>query len=92
MTLKEVSQLTGIPYDTLLRWSSSKDGSYRRNLARFLKSCDRPTLERHFSQASSDMILQNGDVVVVEKDGKFSVAAYPVDGKVVSVLQKFKKA
>lgn len=90
MTLKEVSQLTGIPYDTLLRWSSSKDGSYRRNLARFLKSCDRATLEKHFSQAPLDMV-QNGDVVVVEKDGKFSVATYPVDGKIISVLQKFKK-
>lgn len=88
MTLKEVSQLTGIPYQTLLGWE--KAGGYRRNLARFLKSCDRATLEKHFSQASLDMV-QNGDVVVVEKDGKFSVATYPADGKVVSVLQKFKK-
>ena len=88
MTLKEVSQLTGIPYQTLLGWE--KAGGYRRNLARFLKSCDRATLEKHFSQAPLDMV-QNGDVVVVEKDGKFSVATYPADGKVVSVLQKFKK-
>jgi len=88
MTLKEVSQLTGIPYQTLLGWE--KAGGYRRNLARFLKSCDRATLEKHFSQAPLD-IVQNGDVVVVEKDGKFSVATYPADGKVVSVLQKFKK-
>lgn len=91
MTLKEVSQLTGIPYDTLLRWNSSKDGSYRRNLARFLKSCDRATLEKHFAEASSDMVVQNGDLIVIEKDGKFSIATYPVDGKVVSVLQKFKE-
>nr|DAS24730.1 MAG TPA: excisionase [Caudoviricetes sp.] len=88
MTLKEVSQLTGIPYQTLLGWE--KAGGYRRNLARFLKSCDRATLEKHFSQAPLDMV-QNGDVVVVEKDGKFSVATYPVDGKIISVLQKFKK-
>jgi len=91
MTLKEVSRLTNIPYDTLLRWSSSKDGSYRRNLARFLKSCDNATLEKHFSQASSDMVVENGDIVVVEKDGKFSVATYPVDGKIISVVQKFKE-
>lgn len=89
MTLKEVSQLTGIPYQTLLGWDRA--GGYRRNLARFLKSCDNATLEKHFNQASSDMVVENGDIVVVEKDGKFSVATYPADGKVVSVLQKFKK-
>ena len=91
MTLKEVSQLTGIPYDTLLRWNSAKQGNYRRSLARFLKSFDRATLEKHFAEASSDMVVQNGDVVVVEKDGKFSVATYPADGKIISILQKFKK-
>ena len=89
MTLKEVSQLTSIPYQTLLGWERA--GGYRRNLARFLKSCDRATLEKHFIEASSDMVVQNGDVVVIEKDGKFSVATYPADGKVVSVLQKFKE-
>ena len=89
MTLKEVSQLTGIPYQTLLGWE--KAGGYRRNLARFLKSFDRATLEKHFAEASSDMVVQDGDLVVVEKDGKFSVATYPADGKVISVLQKFKK-
>ena len=89
MTLKEVSQLTGIPYQTLLGWERA--GGYRRNLARFLRNSDRATLEKHFVKASSDMVVENGDVVVVEKDGKFSVATYPVDGKVVSVLQKFLK-
>lgn len=89
MTLKEVSQLTSIPYQTLLGWERA--GGYRRNLARFLKSCDRAVLENHFVESSSDMMVQNGDVVVVEKDGKFSVATYPADGKVVSVLQKFKE-
>ncbi len=89
MTLKEVSQLTGIPYQTLLGWERA--GGYRRNLARFLKSCDNATLEKHFAKASSDMVVENGDLVVVEKDGKFSVATYPADGKVVSVLQKFNK-
>ena len=89
MTLKEVSQLTDIPYQTLLGWERA--GGYRRNLVRFLKSCDRAALENHFDEASSDMVVQNGDVVVVEKDGKFSVATYPVDGKIISVVQKFKK-
>lgn len=89
MTLKEVSQLTCIPYQTLLGWERA--GGYRRNLARFLKSCDRAVLENHFVEVSSDMVVQNGDVVVVEKDGKFSVATYPVDGKIISVVRKFKE-
>ncbi|WP_297880299.1 hypothetical protein [uncultured Campylobacter sp.] len=89
MTLKEVSQLTGIPYQTLLGWE--KAGGYRRNLARFLRSCNRATLEKHFAKASSNMVVEDGDLVVVEKDGKFSVATYPADGKVISVLQKFKE-
>lgn len=89
MTLKEVSQLTGIPYQTLLGWERA--GGYRRNLARFLKSCDRATLENHFVKVSSDMVVENGDLIVVEKDGKFSVATYPADGRVISILQKFNK-
>ena len=89
MTLKEVSQLTGIPYQTLLGWERA--GGYRRNLARFLKSCDRTTLEKHFVEASSDMVVENGDIVVVEKDGKFSVATYPADGKIISIVRKFNK-
>ena len=89
MRLKEVSQLTGIPYHTLLGWERA--GGYRRNLARFLKSCDRATLENHFVEASSDMVVENGDIVVVEKDGNFSVVTYPADGRVISILQKFNK-
>ena len=89
MTLKEVSRLTGIPYQTLLGWERA--GGYRRNLARFLKSCDRATLDNYFVEASSDMVVENGDIVVVEKDGNFSVVTYPADGRVVSILQKFNK-
>ena len=48
MTLKEVSELTGIPYDTLLRWNSAKQGNYRRSLARFLKDTDRSALIKYF--------------------------------------------
>lgn len=89
MTLKEVSQLTSILYQTLLGWERA--GGYRRNLARFLKSCDRTILEKHFIEASSNMVVQNGDLVVVEKDGKFSVVTYPADGKIISVVQKFRE-
>lgn len=89
MTLKEVSHLTGIPYQTLLGWERA--GGYRRNLARFLKSRDRATLENHFVEASSDMVVENGDIVVVEKNGNFSVATYPTEGRIISILQKFKK-
>ena len=89
MTLKGVSQLTGIPYQTLLGWERAV--GYRRNLARFLKSCDRATLENHFVEALSDMVIENGDLVVVEKDGKFSVATYPADGEIISIVRKFNK-
>ena len=47
MTLKEVSELTGIPYQTLLGWNSSK-GDYRKSLVRFLKDADRSTLIKYF--------------------------------------------
>ena len=50
MTLKEVSELTGIPYDTLLRWNSAKQGNYRRSLARFLKDADRSMLIKYFGE------------------------------------------
>lgn len=48
MTLKEVSELTNIPYQTLLGWNSSK-GDYRKNLVRFLKESDRSALIKYFS-------------------------------------------
>lgn len=54
MTLKEVSQLTGIPYDTLLRWNSSKPGNYRKSLARFIKESDRSVLIKYFSYKEKD--------------------------------------
>lgn len=53
MTLKEVSQLTGIPYDTLRGWSMKK-GDYRRNLARFLKDADRSALIKYFGYKEKD--------------------------------------
>ena len=53
MTLKEVSQLTGIPYDTLRGWSMKK-GDYRRNLARFLKDADRSALIKYFAKKPDD--------------------------------------
>ena len=53
MTLKEVSELTGIPYDTLLRWNSAKQGNYRRSLARFLKDADRSALIKYFGAKPS---------------------------------------
>jgi len=54
MTLKEVSQLTGIPYDTLLRWNSAKQGNYRRSLARFLKDADRSALIKYFGHKEKE--------------------------------------
>lgn len=47
MTLKEVSELTGIPYQTLLGWNSAK-GDYRKSLVRFLKDADRSVLIKYF--------------------------------------------
>lgn len=54
MTLKEVSELTGIPYDTLLRWNSAKQGNYRRSLARFLKDADRSALIKYFGYKAAE--------------------------------------
>jgi hypothetical protein len=64
MTLKEVSALTGIPYDTLLRWNSAKQGNYRRSLARFLKDADRSVLIKYFGykEVGDKPPLRDGDV------------------------------
>ena len=48
MTLKELSQITGIPYDTLLRWNIAKRDNYRRALVRLLKDADRSILIKYF--------------------------------------------
>lgn len=64
MTLKEVSQLTGIPYQTLLGWNSSK-GDYRKSLVRFLKDTDRSVLIKYFGykeDANNKPSLRDGDV------------------------------
>ena len=47
MRLKEVSEITGIPYPTLLGWNASK-GDYRKSLVRFLKDADRSALIKYF--------------------------------------------
>ena len=49
MTLKEVSEITGIPYPTLLGWNRTKKGDYRKNLVRFLKYSDRSILIKYFN-------------------------------------------
>ena len=61
MTLKEVSQLTGIPYDTLLRWNSSKPGNYRRSLSRFLKDADRSALIKYFGHKEKQPQINDKD-------------------------------
>jgi hypothetical protein len=53
MTLKEVSELTGIPYQTLLGWNASK-GDYRKSLVRFLKDADRSVLTKYFGYKKKD--------------------------------------
>ena len=53
MTLKEVSEITGIPYPTLLGWNASK-GDYRKNLVRFLKDSDRSVLIKYFGYKKKD--------------------------------------
>lgn len=61
MTIKEVSQLTGIPYDTLLRWNSAKQGNYRRSLARFLKDADRSVLIKYFGHKEKQPQINDKD-------------------------------
>ena len=53
MTLKELSELTAIPYDTLRGWSSKKN-DYRKNLVRFLKDSDRSILVKYFGKNVMD--------------------------------------
>lgn len=53
MTLKELSELTGIPYQTLLGWNASK-GDYRKKLVRFLKDADRSILINYFGYKKKD--------------------------------------
>ena len=53
MTLKEVSEITGIPYPTLLGWNASK-GDYRKSLVRFLKDADRSVLIKYFQYKKKD--------------------------------------
>ncbi len=48
MTLKEVSEITGIPYVTLSQWNRGE--GYRKSLARFLKNSDRSVLIKYFQQ------------------------------------------
>ena len=60
MTRKEVSQLRGIPYDTLRGWSMKK-GDYRRNLARFLKDADRSALIKYFGHEEKQPQINNKD-------------------------------
>lgn len=61
MTLKEVSEITGIPYDTLLRWNSAKRGNYRRSLARFLKDADRSALIKYFGYKEKQPQINDKD-------------------------------
>lgn len=60
MTLKEVSQLTGIPYQTLLGWNSSKD-DYRKNLVHFLKESDRSALIKYFSPKKTEKLTKESN-------------------------------
>lgn len=53
MTLKEVSELTGIPYSTLLKWNMSK-GDYRKNLTKFLRDSDRSQLIKYFETRKNE--------------------------------------
>ena len=48
MTLKELNELTGIPYSTLMKWNSSKKNDYRKNLVKYLKESDRSALIKYF--------------------------------------------
>jgi hypothetical protein len=53
LKLKEVSIITGIPYQTLLSWQSKKfpSNDWRSKLVKFLKSVDQKSLEIFFSDS-----------------------------------------
>ena len=51
MTIKEVAQLTGLSYDTLLGWSTDKREVYAK-LVGFLKVSDRSALQNVFEASN----------------------------------------
>ena len=94
MTFKDVSRLTGIPYQTLLGWDNST--GYRKNLARFLKESDEQMLQKKFNPVPSDMILSKGDLVLVRTDeGNYETKIYsPTEtmrGEIIFIIEKAKK-
>lgn len=50
MTLKEVSEVTQIPYSTLAYWNRCSD--YKKSLINFLKASDRSVLLMYFQEKS----------------------------------------
>lgn len=94
MTFKDVSRLTGIPYQTLLGWDNST--GYRKNLVRFLKESDEQTLQKKFNPVPSDMILSKGDLVLVRTDeGNYETKIYSptetMKSEIIFIIEKAKK-
>ncbi|WP_253908122.1 hypothetical protein [Campylobacter sp. RM16188] len=52
--MKELSQITKIPYMTLSRWK--KEGGYRRNLYSFLEATDKSVLEKYFGSQDDNFV------------------------------------
>ena len=95
MTLKELSRITKIPYQTILSWSNST--GYRKNLVQFLKDSDQKKLQKQFAiPQEQEQILEEGDIVLVKTPlNEYEVKTYfstiSISGEVVAIIEKNKK-
>lgn len=55
---KRISEITGIPVQTLLRWKKTRDG-YRIKLYRFLKMSDESVLLRNFDMSEIEIFKRS---------------------------------
>lgn len=53
-TIKELSKLTGIPYQTLLNWNSYPISDYRYKLLTLLRKLDRSILISEYGDPTKD--------------------------------------
>lgn len=54
---KRISEITGIPIQTLLRWKKTRDG-YRIKLYRFLKMSDESFLIENFGMSEMEFLKE----------------------------------
>lgn len=83
MTMKELSQITKIPYMTLSRWK--KEGGYRRNLYSFLEATDKSVLEKYFGSQDDNFVNAHK-----QKQGKIMKNENPSEKEFKNLDEAFK--